>query len=76
VTRQPPPRYDELPDLCTPAEARQFLQIGRDSIYSLLRSGAIPHVKFGRLIRIPKTALLPAVGDPEVPRRAFSVRAR
>jgi excisionase family DNA binding protein len=53
-----PPRYDDLPDLCTPEDARLFLQIGRNTIYELLKSGAIRHVKYGRLIRIPKAALL------------------
>ena len=53
-----PPRYDDLPDLCTPEDARAFLQVGRNTIYDLLKSGSIPHLKFGRLIRIPKTSLL------------------
>jgi excisionase family DNA binding protein len=54
-----PPRFADLPDLCTPEEARQFLQVGRNTMYELLKSGAILSLKFGKLIRVPKTALLP-----------------
>lgn len=53
-----PPRYEELPDLCTPEQARAFLQVGRNTVYELVKSGVIESVKFGRLIRIPKRALL------------------
>jgi excisionase family DNA binding protein len=53
-----PPRYDDLPDLCTPDDARAFLQVGRNTMYGLLKSGAIESITFGRLIRIPKNALL------------------
>ena len=53
-----PPRYDDLPELCTPEQARQFLQIGKNKIYEMLKAGEIDAVYFGRLARIPKTALL------------------
>lgn len=53
-----PPRYDDLPDLLTPGDARAFLQVSRNTIYELLRTQAIRSVRFGRLIRIPKSALL------------------
>ena len=53
-----PPRWDDLPDLVTPEDARAFLQVGRNTIYELIKSGALPSRKFGKLIRIPKSALL------------------
>lgn len=53
-----PPRYDDLPDLCTVEDVQLFLQIGRNTAYELIKSGAIPSQKFGKLIRVPKTALL------------------
>lgn len=62
VVEASPPRYDDLPDLCTPDDARQFLQVGKNTIYELIKSGAIRSVKFGRLIRIPKSALLEGNG--------------
>ena len=53
-----PPRYDDLPELCTPEQARAFLQVGKNKIYELLKAGDLPVLKFGQLMRIPKTALL------------------
>ena len=53
-----PPRYEDLPDLVTPEDARLFLQISRNTMYELLRTQAVRSVRFGRLIRIPKSALL------------------
>ena len=53
-----PPRFDDLPDLCTPEQARAFLQVGRNKIYELLKTGDIESVHYGRLIRISKVALL------------------
>ena len=53
-----PPRFDDLPDLCTPEQARAFLQVGKNKIYELLKTGALETVHFGRLVRIPKAALL------------------
>jgi excisionase family DNA binding protein len=56
------PRYDALPDLVTPEDAQKFLQVSRNTIYELLKSGAIHSIRFGKLIRIPKTALLSGHG--------------
>jgi excisionase family DNA binding protein len=53
-----PPRFDDLPDLCTPEQARAFLQVGRNKIYELVKTGDLESVHFGRLVRIPKVALL------------------
>ena len=52
--------FAELPDWLPPAEARAFLKLSRTSMYELIRSKAIPSRKFGRLIRIPKSALDPS----------------
>ena len=59
--RVAPPRYDDLPDLCTPDDARAFLQVSKNTMYDLLKTGEVPSQKYGRQIRIPKTALLPSV---------------
>ena len=56
--RKRPPKYDELPDLPTPEQGAAFLQVSRNTMYELLRTKSIQSVKFGRLIRIPKSALL------------------
>jgi excisionase family DNA binding protein len=58
ITRSTP--FDALPELLTPEEFRAFVGIGRSTMYDLLRREEIPHVKFGRCIRIPKTAIRPS----------------
>ena len=56
VSRTTP--VDELPELLTPEEFRTVAGLGRATTYELIRSGQIPSVRFGRAIRIPKSALL------------------
>ena len=53
-----PPRYEDLPDMCSPDDARRFLQVSRNTIYELLKTGAIGSKRFGKLIRIPKAELI------------------
>jgi excisionase family DNA binding protein len=55
---EPPPLYNDLPEMTTPEEGAAFLRVSRNGMYELLKAGSIRHVKFGRLIRIPKQALL------------------
>lgn len=49
---------EELPDVMQVEDAMAFLQIGRNTIYQLLRSGELPSVKLGKQYRIPKKLLL------------------
>jgi excisionase family DNA binding protein len=53
--------------LCSPEDARAFLQVSRNTFYDLVKSGAIPSIKYGRLIRIPKTALMPGGSNGSEP---------
>lgn len=39
------------------AEAAALLGVGRNHLYMLINEGQIPHVRFGRLIKIPRSAL-------------------
>ena len=55
VNRHTP--LEDLPEFLTPEEFRAYVNIGRGTMYELLRRADIPHKRFGRLIRIPKTAL-------------------
>ena len=50
---------EALPEFLSPEEFREYVGISRSTIYDLLRRDEIPHVKFGRCIRIPKSALQP-----------------
>ncbi len=45
-------------DLLTIPEAAALLRVGRDTAYRLATDGAIPAVKLGKSIRIPRAALL------------------
>ena len=48
---------EELPEYLSPEEFRRYLDLSRSTVYDLLRRDEIPHSKFGRCIRIPKSAL-------------------
>ena len=52
-----PPRFADLPDWVTVEDATAYLQVGRNYIYELIKTGALPHKRFGKLIRIPREAL-------------------
>ena len=43
--------------LVSVAEAARITGVGRDMAYRLVREGAWPAVRLGRLIKIPRTAL-------------------
>jgi excisionase family DNA binding protein len=38
-------------------EAAGVVGISRTSLYALVRSGCVPHLRFGRVIRIPRQSL-------------------
>lgn len=46
------------PLVLTPLEAAKLLRIGRATAYEQLRRGAIPSIRMGRRILIPRAALL------------------
>ena len=48
---------DQYPDVLTPEEAMAVLQIGRNKIYELLRTGQLEAMKIGKLYRIPKESI-------------------
>jgi excisionase family DNA binding protein len=51
--------FADLPQFLTVEEFRTVVGLGRSTVYDLLRRGAIPHRRFGRVVRIPKSALRP-----------------
>lgn len=55
--------YDALPEYLSPEECRAYLDLGRSTMYELLRRDEITHVRFGRTIRIPKAALRPIISS-------------
>jgi excisionase family DNA binding protein len=52
-----------MPPLLTVEEAAEILRIGRNTCYELVRQGQIPHLRLGRLIRVPKHALMSWLGE-------------
>ena len=59
------PSYTEenLPATLTVPEVSEFLRIGRNSAYQLIRCGKIRSLKIGRQLRIPRQALLDYLAD-------------
>lgn len=58
-------RYDDLPDVLTPADVQTYLPIGRDAVYRALKDGSIRSVRVGQKFIIPKTALRDFLGFVE-----------
>ena len=43
--------------LLTVAEAAEFLRVHPNHVYELIRRGELPHVRLGRIIRLPRHRL-------------------
>lgn len=52
-----PTNYNELPLFLSVQETATALGIGRNTAYSMIRSGKIANVRVGHKIRVPKDAL-------------------
>lgn len=55
---------DQLPEFLTVEEFCAYFAIGKTAAYDLVRRGELAHVRFGRLVRIPKAAMGSAVDQP------------
>jgi len=53
---------EHLPLMLTVDEAAQLLRIGRNGAYSAVADGALPSVRIGRTIRIPRAAVADLLG--------------
>ena len=51
-------KMEDLPEFLTPHEVRDFLGLGRDSVYKLIESGELPARRFGQRLFVPKAALV------------------
>ena len=49
---------EELPILLTPIQVMDILNVGRNTVYELLRCGAIRSIRIGKQLRIPKEAVI------------------
>ena len=51
-------RIEDLPDVLTVQQVAEVLQCSDKHVYDLAAEGAIRRIKVGRLVRIPKSALV------------------
>lgn len=56
-------RDSGLPALLTVEEAADVLRVGRNTCYELIRQHQVPYIRLGRLIRIPRHALMNWIGQ-------------
>jgi excisionase family DNA binding protein len=64
ITRHTP--LADLPEFLTVEELQIWLGIGRGLAYAQVRAGEIPSVRIGRLVRIPRAALVEMVAAKAV----------
>lgn len=50
-------RIDHLPDVLTPEQAAEYLQVSRETIYRYIHRGQLEAMKLGRVYRIPRGSL-------------------
>lgn len=50
-------RVERVPEVLTPEQAAQYLQINRETVYRSIREGKLVASKLGRTYRIPKPSL-------------------
>lgn len=51
-------KLEDYGDLLLPTDLRKILGIGMNKVYELLQANEIPHLRIGRVIRIPKCYVL------------------
>lgn len=49
---------EHFPDVLTVPQCAAALQISKNNVYMLVKSGALAHKKVGKLIRIPKIYII------------------
>jgi excisionase family DNA binding protein len=60
----------DLPPVLTVEEFAAAMRLSRGSAYEFVRQGGVRHVRCGRSIRIPRSAVLELLGDPQEMREA------
>jgi excisionase family DNA binding protein len=51
-------RFDQLPELLRPEEFAACTAISKGLVYELARRGELPCIRLGRLLRIPREAVI------------------
>ena len=55
-----PRTADTLPTMLTPSEFAEWFRVPESQIYRLCRLNKLPHVRLGRYVRIPRSAVVAA----------------
>jgi len=50
--------FDDYPDIVTVTQICKMLNLGRNSVYRLLKNGSIHHVQLGRKRIVPKKSVI------------------
>lgn len=50
-------KTEDLPEVLTPEQAAEYLQVSRETIYRYIHRGQLMAVKLGRIYRIPRDSL-------------------
>ena len=58
--------------LLTVKDVQELTQLGRTTVYELIRTGTLPIVRFGRVIRIRREALEAWLAQKEVEEKTLS----
>lgn len=59
---------EQYESVLTVADLQEILGIGRNTVYALLSSGAIPSLRIGKKWRVPKDAVLHYLGQWKTPK--------
>lgn len=54
--------FEDLPDVCTTGQAADALQVDPKTVRAMIRRGELRAIRCGRLIRVPKAALVELCG--------------
>lgn len=57
--------FNNIPNILTVKELCSLLQIGRNTAYDLIHSGAIRHIRIKNQIRIPKAFVIEYIQQAE-----------
>ena len=60
----------DLPPVLNVEEFATAMRLSRGSAYQFVREGGVRHVRCGRSIRIPRSAVLELLGEPQEMREA------
>lgn len=61
-TPKQPLHFEDLPEILTPQHLIDYLPIGRDAVYSALKSQAIANVRVGQKFMVTRAALREFLG--------------